>query len=673
MKKILPGILFLLLLAVLSACGNKETPEERLEAYVGHWNKSEFTEMYQEYLTEGTKTAYSKEDFADRQEQLQKDMGVENLKVTYTKPEKGTKWDQDEPADFTIQVSMDTAAGPVEFEEKVALLYEEQEKEKNWFVEWDPSYILPDLEQGDEIGVSRTKAKRGEITDRNGVPIAQNGTGYTIGIVPEKLTDESKKPEIASLLGTTVEAIDSKLDQAWVKPDLFVPIGKASKDDEERIGKLVAIPGVGAQETEMRVYPYGPATAHLTGYIGSISAEQLEKLKDKGYTQTDQIGRRGLESLLEDRLRGEDGMKIFIKKSAEGADPVTVAEKQAQDGETVRLTIDAVMQKAAYDSMKGEPGTAASVDPSTGEVLALVSSPAYNPNEFITGMSGDRYKELEEDEKNPMFNRFAQSYAPGSSLKPITAAIGIEAGTLDPAKGLTINGKTWQKDSSWGAYRVSRLHEDAPNPIDLNKALIYSDNIYFAQQALAMGRETFAEGLKKYAFGEEIPLDAMDLTPSQISNDGKIGSEGQLADSSFGQGQMLVNILHLATMYEPFLTNGTMYEPVLFLGEEEPKVWKENILSADTASTIRSLLRNVVKDGYAQSANLPDIPIAGKTGTAELKAAGETSGKENGYFVSFNADHPSFILAMMVESVEDNGGSDYVAAMAAEVYRQTAE
>lgn len=673
MKKILLGILAVALLAALSGCREKATPEDRLADYISHWNKGDFTDMYSGFLTQETKDAFPEEDFADRQQKLQEDLGIHDLKVTYQKPEKGTKWDKEEPAVFPVEVKMETAAGPVEFEKEMTLLHEKQGDDENWFVEWDPSFIFPDLEADDEIGVTRTEAERGEIVDRNGLPLAKNGTGYNIGIVPEKLTDESKKAEIAGLLGTTVEAIDAKLNQGWVKPDLFVPVGKASADDGKLLDKLVAIPGVGAQQTKMRVYPYGAAAAHLTGYIGPISAEQLEKLNDKGYTETDQIGRRGLESLLEDRLRGTDGMKIYIKKTGEGAEPVTVAETLPENGETVKLAVDAMFQKAAYDAMKGEPGAAASVDPKTGEVLALVSSPAYNPNEFILGVSGERYQALESDPDTPLFNRFAQSYAPGSAIKPITAAIGMESGKLDPAEGLTIDGKTWQKDASWGNYRVSRLHADAPNPIDLNKALIYSDNIYFARQALDMGKGTLTEGLKKYGFGEEIPLDLMKLKSSQISNDGSIGSEGQLADTSFGQGQMLANILHLASMYEPFVTNGPMYKPTLLLDAADSEVWKENVIGADTAATIRTILRNVVLDGYAQSANLPDIPIAGKTGTAELKSAGETSGKENGYFVSFNPDNPAFILAMMVESVEDNGGSDYVAAMSAEVYKKMAE
>ncbi|KZE36120.1 peptidoglycan glycosyltransferase [Bhargavaea cecembensis] len=667
MKKILLGTV-IILLVFLAGCRDQPTPEDRLAEYISHWNKGDYAVMYESYLTAKTKDDFSEDDFVIRQEKLEDDLGISNLEVTYEKPGEDAEWDKEQPAEFNIGVKMETLAGPVEFDKPIRLRHEEREKEKTWFVDWDPSYIFPDLEPGDEIGLSRTEAKRGEIVDRAGIPIAKNGTGYQVGIVPEKL-DEERKPDIAELLGTTPEAIDTSLNAAWVKPDLFVPVGNTPKNDAARLEQLLEIPGIAAREVGMREYPYGPALAHLTGYIGAISAEQLEKLEDKGYSETDQIGRRGLESLLEDRLRGQDGMKIIIRKAQEGMEPVTVAERAPEDGETVKLTIDAELQKVTYDSMKEEPGTAASVDPETGEVLTLVSSPAYDPNEFITGISGDRYRELEEDEKTPLFNRFAQSYAPGSTIKPITAAIGMEAGTLDPAEGLTIKGKTWQKDSSWGAYRVSRVHPEAPNPIDLNRAMIYSDNIYFAQQALAMGKDTLIEGLKQFGFGEPIPLEAMELKASQISNDGTIGSEGQLADTSFGQGQMLTNILHLASMYEPILTGGTMYKPTLLFDEEDGQVWKEEMIDPAQAETLRSTLRNVVLDGFAQSANLTDVPIAGKTGTAELKAAGEDRGKENGYFVSYPAEDPSFILAMMVENIEDNGGSDYVAAMSAEVHR----
>jgi penicillin-binding protein 3 len=317
--------------------------------------------------------------------------------------------------------------------------------------------------------------------------------------------------------------------------------------------------------------------------------------------------------------------------------------------------------------MKGEAGTSAAVDPNTGETLALVSSPGFDPSKLMLGMSGDSYKKLQEDPLNPLLTRFAESYAPGSTLKPMTAAIGLEAGTLDPTEGLTINGKTWAKDD-WGNYKVTRVHAEAPNPIDLNKALVYSDNIYFAREALDMGSKTFVEGLKGYGLGEEIPF-FYNLEASQISNDGKIDSQGQLADTSFGQGEMLTNILHLASMYEVFITDGVMYKPTLLMEDEKSQVWKEGLVSAENAAIVRKSLRNVVVDGFAPAANLPSIPLAGKTGTAELKAAGEDRGKENGFFVTYNSENPTFILAMMIESVEDNEGSAYVAELVSTIFK----
>ncbi|WP_369678777.1 penicillin-binding transpeptidase domain-containing protein [Planococcus faecalis] len=366
-----------------------------------------------------------------------------------------------------------------------------------------------------------------------------------------------------------------------------MPISKVAKDNTQLLEKVKAVPGATYQETTMREYPYGEALGHLSGYIGPMTAEKLEELKDQGYTSTDLIGRRGLEQTLEERLRGENGLKILIKKQGDTGEELTIAETPAKDGETVVLTIDAELQKSTYEAMEGEAGTSAAVNPKTGETLVLVSSPAYNPNEYMLGISEDRFKELSEDPLNPLFNRFGAAYAPGSTIKPITAAIGMEAGTLEPSVGLQIDGATWQKDGSWGDYRVTRLHPEAPNPVDLNTALVYSDNIYFARQALEMGNQAFVSGLQRFGFGEEIPF-ALELQSSQISNEGTLGSQGQLADTSFGQGQMLTNILHLASMYEPFLTDGTMYKPLLFMDEEKSQVWKEGLLSAENAKVLRT-------------------------------------------------------------------------------------
>lgn len=672
MKKWLAALTLCTLTLLFAGCTKedaKPTPEERLQEYVELWQNNEHQKMYTDYLSADTITNFPADFFIDRQEKLQRDLDITNIRVTYDKPPKETEWAIEEPASFTVHISMDTAAGPVEYDKELLMVHEvredEEKTEENWYAEWDPSFILPGLDTKDTVGIMTLPSKRGEITDRHGRPIAMNGVGYEIGIVPERFTDSANKEIVAELLEVTVDFIDKQLNQSWVKPEYFVPVKVLPRTAKDVVERLIELPGVTYQEAEMREYPFGESLAHLTGYIGKITAEQLEKLEGDGYTETDWIGRQGMERVLEERLRGHDGVRIYKKEPAVGASPIPIVETPARDGESISLTIDANLQKALFDSMKGEPGAAAAVDPHTGETLALVSSPSFNPTEFMLGISATRYKALSEDPLKPLFNRFANAYAPGSSLKPITAAIGMENGTLQPHKGLDIKGSTWQKDSSWGNYRVTRLHPEAPNPLDLNHALIYSDNIYFAQQALAMGRQTFIDGLTSYGFGEDIPF-LLNIASSQISNDGKISSEGQLADTSFGQGQMLANILHLAMMYEPIVNGGTIYKPSLLMDEKHSDIWKDGLLSNDNADVLRNILRNVVVKGFAQSANLPNIALAGKTGTAELKAGGSERGQENGFFVTYDSENPTFIIAMMIESIEDERGSDYVAAMAAD-------
>ncbi|OZS77555.1 peptidoglycan glycosyltransferase [Tetzosporium hominis] len=666
MKKWGWGVLAVPLL-VLAGCNDEVTPQERQEAYVAAWNEGDYETLYNEFVSDETKEQVDEAAFVERQVALDEALGVTEREVTFTKAPEDAQWEAAEPATFPVQIKVETVAGPVEWEKEMTWQSVETDEELTWMADWDTGFILPDLAEGDEVRVSTLPFARGEIYDRNGNALAINGTGFEVGIVPGKFTDDAQKPRLAELLGTTVEYIDKQLAQSWVKDDQFVPIDKIAQTDDVRAA-LLEIPGVLLQETAMREYPYGEAAAHLVGYIGPITAEQLAEREDEGYTEFDQIGRQGLESFLEERLRGQDGKRVFIDKAEEGLENVMLAEKEPVAGERIDLTIDAELQRITFASMDGEPGAAAVVDPKTGEVLTLLSSPSFDPSAFMLGMTQAQYDELANDPLNPLLNRFAASYAPGSTLKPITAAIGMEAGTLDPTEGIVIEGATWQKDDSWGDYRVTRLHPEAPNPIDLEKSLVYSDNIYYAQQALKMGRETFVEGLESFGFGEDIPF-FLNLQASQVSNDGGIGSEGQLADTSFGQGQMLANILHLASSYQPFLTNGTMWQPTLLLEEDDQVVWKEGLVSEQNAAILQEGMRSMVVDGFAQAANIPNIPLAGKTGTAELKATIDAEGQENGFFVSYPVDTEEMIMAMMIEDVGDNNGSGYVAEKAAAIYK----
>lgn len=661
--------MFAMLLFVLAACEKEPSPNDRLDEYVKLWNKNNFGEMYKDYLTSGAKKEYTSKDFVDRYPKVYKDLEISDLQVSYKKLAEDDFKKKDKVS-VPVQISFKTMAGDVKYKENVTLKKEEKNDKSNWYIDWKPDLLLPGLEKGDKIKPVTVSPKRGEIRDRNGSELAVNGEVFQIGIIPEKMDghDEEVKTQLASLLDMSVKEIDQKLNASWVKPDLFVPIKKIPSTKEELVQKLYALPGVDKQDTEGRVYPFGEATAHLVGYVGPITAEELEKQKGKGYTASSVIGKRGLEQVFDEQLRGKAGETISIEKS-DGTEKV-VAETPVQNGKNVAVTIDADLQTKIYNEMKGNAGTASAIHPITGEVLSLVSSPSFDPNDFSLGVSSKEYAKLEKDPLQPLINRFALSYAPGSAIKPITGAIALENGTLKTSSTKTINGKTWGKGGGWGDYTITRVHETS-GPINMETAMMYSDNIFFAQTALDMGGDKFVKGLKNFGFAEEIPF-TYPLKKSQVSSDGTL-KDGSilLGDTGYGQGQMLTNILQLATAYTPFLNNGNMIKPYLLLDEKKTGIWKEHVISADNAKSIAGMLRQVVADprGTGHGADLPNVELAGKTGTAELKSSKDEKGKENGVFVAYDAKKKNLLISILIEGVQKGGGSKLVVQKVANIFK----
>ena len=661
-KSILASFLFILLFISVGCSDDSVQPESRLNDYVKLWNKQDFEEMYTDYLSASTKESYKSEDFIDRYEKVYSDLGITDLKVETAFEGEQDREDK-EKVTLPIKVKMNSIAGEIEFDKDVELKKETRDEEENWYINWDTTFILPDLQKDEKIGIKSTKAQRGEIFDRNGKGLAINGTAQQVGIVPEQF-DDTKKAEVAKILDNTTEYIDKQLNQSWVEPSLFVPIQKIAKDDKERIEQLNAIDGVQFSETAVREYPYKESAAHLTGYVGTITAEELEKHKDKGYSASSVIGKRGLEELLEEQLRGKDGYTIYIDRE----EPAVIAETEPEDGQSVTLMVDADLQKTAYTNMKGVAGTFSAVQPETGDVLALVSSPSFDPNDFILGMSAENYKKLEENAKQPLLNRFAATFSPGSSIKPLIAMIGLNAGTLDPNKTIDISGLKWSKGEEWGNASITRV-TDPKRPVDLEAALQYSDNIYFAQTALAIGEDKLISGLKDLGVGEEkFPLE-YPIRASQISNDGKLTSSKLLADTGYGQGEVLMSLVHLASLYGGIVQDGTLMKPRLF-ETTEAAVWKESITSSDNAALLKKDMRKVVTDGTATAAKSDQFALAGKTGTAELKKSQDEKGQENGLFVAYDQNNPNAVMSILVENVQDEGGGKAVQKMVLQTFEK---
>ena len=645
-----------------------KTPEELLVEYMNHIPAQEYEQMYAMLHIEASGNV-SQEDFIKRNSAIYEGIEIQNMAVEII------AYDE-EQLTVTYQTSFDTVAGEISFENEAFFL----EGEDGYKLVWDNSLIFPNLASTDKVRVSTTQANRGEILDRNGRVLAGKGTASSVGIVPGKLENrEEAIAKIAELLETTSEVIEKKLSAQWVKDDSFVPIKtiprveeiellKVEPDEDvlkekERHESLLAIPGVMISDVEVREYPLGEAAAHLVGYVQSVTAEDLEEHAGEGYTANSVIGRSGMEGLFEKELKGQNGCRIYIVNS-EGKEKEELACILVQHGQDIKLTIDASLQIALYEQFQEDKSCSVAMNPYTGEVLALVSTPSYDNNDFIMGLSSEQWTALNDHEDKPMYNRFRQVWCPGSTFKPVTAAVGLESGAIDPNEDYGNVGLSWQKDASWGSYYVTTLH--AYEPVILENALIYSDNIYFAKAALKIGYEEMESSLTQLGFNAELPFE-IKMAKSQYSNSESIETEIQLADSGYGQGQVLVNPLHLACIYSAFCNEGNIIKPYLvYQNEVSAEYWISGAFSSETASRVLEGTKKVVNDshGTGYAAHRDDIVLAGKTGTAEIKASkDDTSGTELGWFAVFTAEKTvecPILIISMVEDVKGRGGSGNV-------------
>lgn len=671
----LAGALLYALLPGKADPGKQEQVKEPcglLEEYMACIPAEEYGRMY-DMLDPEASGGISREAFQKRNAAIYEGIEIQDMETEIL------NWDPEESR-VRYRMKFDTAAGTVSFENQAEFV----KGEEGWLLAWKDSLIFPELGPEDKVRVQETQAVRGEILDRNGRMLAGPGAAASFGIVPGELGEDAESraeavETIAGLLCMDPEEIEKKLEAKWVREDYFVPVktlprveevllmspdpGEELLREKERQDRLLEIPGVRRMEITVRTYPLGEAAAHLVGYVQNVTAEDLEEHAEEGYTADSVIGRSGLEGLYEEKLRGRKGCRISIIDAA-GEEKAELANRPVEDGQTVRLTIDAGLQEALYQVFREDAGCSAALNPCTGEVLALVSTPSYDTNDFIFGMSNETWAALNEDGRRPLLNRFRQSFCPGSTWKPVLAAVGLETGAIDPGEDYGNEGLSWQKDTSWGAYHVTTLH--AYEPVVLENALMYSDNIYFAKAALRIGAGRLEEELENLGFGEKLPFE-ISMTPSQYANGEEIGTEIQLADSGYGQGEILVNPLHMACLYTAFCNEGNVLRPRLILEPDgEREIWIGRAFSPETAVQVLEGMKQVVNDprGTGYRARREDAVLAGKTGTAEIKASqNDTDGTELGWFAVFTTEKTAerpVLLVSMVEDVKERGGSGYV-------------
>ena len=660
------GLIFAVILIVIILIGvigyfkiiNKTKPEDVLKQYIENINAKDYNAMY-EKISSSSKNNISEEDFINRNKKIYEGIDSHNIEISINNVQKNKN-----EVKITYNEKVPTSSGVINFSNTSSLVKDG----KTYKLNWTSKTIFPELEENYKVKVSSIEAARGEILDRQGKYLAQNGQITTIGIVPGKLGENKEEDikKLSELTGVSIEYINTELSRSYVKDDTFVPIKKISKDDNEKKEALLKIPGIKLTNTSARVYPLGEEAAHLIGYVQKINEQELEQNKEKGYSSSSVIGKDGLEKAYEDRLRAVDGKEIIIVDE-KGNKIKQLAKQDKKDGEDIKLTIDSKIQKQLYDSLKSDKGFFVVMNPNTGELLGAVSTPSYNSNDFVLGMTQDKWNELNNNEAKPMYNRFLQTYAPGSTFKPITAAIGLNSGKITKETTFSYSGLSWQKSASWGNVFITTLTQ-YNGPKNIKNALIHSDNIFFAQAAMQIGAETMCSSLNSIGFNEQIEF-PLSLKKSTFSSDGKISNEKKLADTGYGQADVLVNPIHMASIYSSFANSGNMVKPYIEYNEDIKTTYlKENAFSKDTADEIRQDLIQVVEnpEGTANDMKLPNKVIAGKTGTAELKkTADDTESGTLGWFDCFTVNTSSndnMLIISMVENTQNNssGGSHYL-------------
>ena len=391
------------------------SPQEVADAYVKLWSSSNYSGMYQ-LLSTTSKQVIKESDFVGRYTGIADEVGQQSLTATVTNTSGNST---------RIPIHVVWQSGKVgEIQEDNVLTVVQDGG--TWRVDWTPSMIFTDLGDGFVRWIPDVP-QRGRILDRKGRPLAALGTITKVGVEPGQIKDE------ASMLQQLSKLLDMPQDQikalyASGQPDWFMPIRSYPDNmDPNLLKQFQAIPGVVLQKWPDRVYPAGPATAQIVGYLSEVTSDELKTMSKQGYGPGDRIGRAGLEAWGEKYLAGTRGGRLVIV-GPDGSERKTIKEIKSAPADDIVTTIDLDVQLAAAQALGDKWGSVVVIDPATGGILAMVSNPTYDPNQFILGMSSQQWTDLNDPTKRPLENRATQvAYPIGSTFKVVTMTAGMQS------------------------------------------------------------------------------------------------------------------------------------------------------------------------------------------------------------------------------------------------------
>ena len=504
------------------------------------------------------------------------------------------------------------------------------------FLQLEKHTLYTTLSQKNSLDLIPIEPTRGLIYDRNGVLLAENIPVFSLDVIPYKVANMRKTlPEIARvvpLTETELAQFQKELKQHRRFDEIPLKIRLSEADVAKFSENAYRFPGFFIKARLIRHYPYDASFSHVLGYVGRINPDELEEIDATNYSATNYIGKLGIEKYYEDELHGTVGYQQ-VESDASG-EPVRVLNSiKPIPGKNLYLTLDSRLQIAAEKALTGHRGALVAIDPSTGQVLALVSQPSYDPNVFVGGISNQEFQALQDSPDKPLYNRALRGLYPlASTVKPYLALEGLESGT--------ITADTTLYDPGWFKLKNSEhiFHDHSSHGmVNISKAIFTSCDTFFFDLAVKMGIHNIDHVLSQFGFGELTGIDLEEELPGLVATPewkrrvkGLPWYPGDTVNSGIGQGNMQATPLQLANGVAAIANFGQRYTPYLLLGSIEPgKAYQVQApVPAPAVQLKNSHAWTVVVDAMQGVISAPGgtgfrfghalYPVAAKTGTGQV-------------------------------------------------------
>lgn len=549
------------------------------------------------------------------------------------------------------------------------------------FLQISEHHFYSSLSHQNLMGVIPVEPNRGLIYDRNGILLAKNVPTFTLAVLPHHVKNlDDTLAQINDILPLKQEEIDAfKHIKYQYRP--FQPVPLKYKLSEQEVAQYYVnryrLPGMTLQTQMLRAYPLGETTAHIVGYVGRINASELRNLDPRNYNASEYIGKVGIEKYYEKALHGAYGAEE-AEINASGQIIRSLKRINPKPGDNLYLTIDSQLQAVAEKAMGKETGAIVIMQPSTGEVLAMVSHPSYDPNPFVTGLSHRDYQKLQTSPDHPLYNRAIHGqFASGSTIKPFFALIALDDKIISTAYKIFDTG-WFQLPNTQHVYHD--WHRSGHGWVNVSKAIIVSCDTFFYKLAVSLGIKKIDAILNQFGFGQltgiDMPKENAGLVPTPEWKRGQKGASwytGDTIEVGIGQGFMLASPLQLAQAVSTIANRGQRFKPHLLLKTKSPDGQihlqkpeaKMPIMlhHPETWNTVIKAMRGVVDhpEGTAELyGKHPDYTVAAKTGTAQVYGHHRDEDRtrtdlpkklrNNHLFIAFApVERPQIAIAVIVE------------------------